>query len=122
MKTCQFDGCMSTPFAKGFCIRHYGKKMQLRADNKSGKTQYNDPTKAFAARSHWQGDCLVWIGSASPSSQVGCLRVDGKTKSVRHVAWFIKHGEWPVHRLKVTCGQKRCVNIAHLEPMGVMTA
>lgn len=122
MKTCQAEGCTSTPFAKGFCIRHFGMKKKLRADNKSGKTYYQDPAKAFEARSEWQGECRIWHGSVSAGSQIGGMSVNGKHRSVRQVAWYVEHNEWSKHRLKTTCDNKLCVNIDHLEQLSPVSA
>jgi integrase len=55
---------------------------------------------------HWG-----WSG-ATTSKGVGVMKVDGKLRLAKHVAWYLTHGEWPAE-LEPVCGNRDCLRPDH---------
>lgn len=55
---------------------------------------------------HWG-----WTGAVS-SKGVGVIKVDGKLRLAKHVAWYLAHGEWPAE-LELVCGNRDCLRPDH---------
>lgn len=76
--------------------------------------QFNDPEEAFAARTEWQGDCLVWLGETTKTGY-GRMYVHGVRQGAHRYAWERSNGKIP-EGLTVdhTCYNPSCVNVQHL--------
>lgn len=75
---------------------------------------YKSPAEAFAARTIWRGDCLVWMGGKNPS---GYGRLwDGERLVYPHRwAYEQEHGPIPDGlEIDHLCWERACCNTAHL--------
>src|SRR5579872_2551689 len=61
------------------------------------------------------GQCHIWIG-ATDGKGYGQISVDGRPRKAHRVAWFLKHGTWPIPCCLHACdnGAIGCVRIEHL--------
>jgi len=59
-------------------------------------------------------DCIDWPGRMHTGRPV--TRHAGKRIAVRAIVWAKEHGYIPNGKLTTTCGNKRCINPAHLQP------
>lgn len=58
--------------------------------------------------------CWEWIGAVSPAGYPS-FRIAGRSIAASHVTWFTSVGEFPEGgRLKLRCGNPRCVRPIHL--------
>lgn len=57
------------------------------------RRRYKTPEEAFAARTEWQGECLVWVG-ATTSAGYGHLTSGGKQTLVHRFAWERAKGQY----------------------------
>ena len=114
MKVCKVTGCDLEVKTRGWCNRHY-KRWFRWGDPLGGRSdRYADPEEALEARTEWQGDCLVWTGTKSPTGQ-GQIRVNGKSKLVHRYVWEREFGEIPDKvMLDHKCYNQSCVNLEHL--------
>jgi len=62
--------------------------------------------------------CHIWQ-KARNSRGYGVIWHDGKVRLAHRVAWFLKHGAWPIKGLVIDhiCEVKACVNADHLREM-----
>lgn len=73
----------------------------------------------LVARSRQSGTCLLWTGPLYPSGYgiMAARGVTGKASptGTHAIAWMIAHGAVPEgHQIHHLCGNKTCVNAAHL--------
>jgi len=63
-----------------------------------------------------EGDCLVWqLGLVNGHPN---MRMGNKSVLVRRYMWQTAHGNIPKGKvLRCTCGEPRCVNVDHIQPM-----
>lgn len=111
--TCIIDGCTNPQYSRQWCRIHYHR--WWRRGDPHSLARFSDPEEAFAARTEWQGDCLIWTGAAGPLGY-GRIRVYGTLKPAHRYAWERKHGTIPEGMLidhKFHCNPA-CVNIEHL--------
>ena len=73
------------------------------------------PEEAFARRTEWQGDCLIWVGWTDKNGN-GRVHVNGKKKKAHRYAWERVNGPIPDGMLIVRKDHcdKACVNVDHL--------
>lgn len=63
-------------------------------------------------------DCWNWKGNTTPKG-IGIFDIPHVSSSVAHnFAWMVTRGESPIHPIVRTCGNKLCVNPAHLALKG----
>lgn len=117
-RTCLVAGCDRSPVARGWCGKHYQRWKRL-GDPEAGTdlTKYKTPEESFAARTRWEGDCLIWTGTKS-SLGYGYIGVGQRNTYPAHRwAWEREHGKLPSHiYVDHRCHNPSCVNIAHLRP------
>ena len=81
-----------------------------------GRTRYNTPQEAFAARTIpvTETGCLLWTGAVD-SSGYGAIRFSGKTISTHKYAWERVYGKVPKGmKLDHRCHTPTCANTDHL--------
>lgn len=113
-KICSIDGCGRKFLARTWCKLHYHRWSNHGDPLGGGPRAYSTEEEAFAARTEWQGDCLIWTGSRL-SDGYGNLRVLGKVTLAHRYAWAKTRGEVP-NGLVIDhmCHNKACCNINHL--------
>ena len=112
-KQCSIDGCERTNnIRRGWCNAHY---LQWRKyGDPLKRSRFDNPEESFAARTEWQGDCLVWTGTRNASGH-GRIRVDGKMPMAHRYAWEREHGPIPDGVfIDHICQNPPCVNVEHL--------
>jgi hypothetical protein len=75
----------------------------------------------FWAQVDRRGRCWIWTGRTDDYGY-GHIKVAGRTLKTHRVAWTLERGEIPAdlvldHHHHSTCGNPRCVNPDHLEPV-----
>lgn len=62
------------------------------------------------------GDCHLWTGCGrgTPTNYYGVITIEGKVHGVHRVAFFLKHGHWPLQLALHKCDVKLCVNPDHI--------
>jgi hypothetical protein len=58
-------------------------------------------------------DCWEWTAGTTKLGY-GRINVNGESKYATHVAWFLKHGSWPVLPILHKCDYPQCINPSHL--------
>ena len=83
---------------------------------KTTRRAYPTPEAAFAARTRWDGSCLIWTGAIKDTGY-GAMW-DGKRVVRPHRwNWEREHGTIPPGTdLDHTCHNRACVNLDHLRP------
>jgi len=64
-------------------------------------------------------DCWLWLGAVSSRDKVGVVKREGRMLFAHRVAWELVNG--PLEegcRLRRKCGNKVCVNPAHIVKSG----
>lgn len=114
MKICKIVDCNVRVRSRGWCNRHY-QNWYRNNDPLSGGRRFNTPEESFAARTEWQGDCLVWTGTVNEDGY-GRFWVGGRNVYAHRYAWEREHGTIPEGMLvdhKDHC-DTRCCNTEHL--------
>ena len=111
--TCSVEECATTAYSQGWCRRHHAR-WKKHGDPEGGTTHYSSPDDAFAARTEWVGDCLVWTAGKCGGGY-GNIRVEGRMVPAHRYSWTrengpIPDGMWIDH----TCFNRACVNVGHL--------
>ena len=112
-KQCSIDGCEKTnDIRRGWCNAHY---LQWRKyGDPLVRTSFDSPEESFAARTEWQGDCLVWTGARNASGH-GRIKVSGKMPMAHRYAWERVNGKIPDGMfIDHICQNPPCVNVEHL--------
>lgn len=111
-RICSIDGCERPYQARGWCNMHYDRWHKHGDPLKI--VRFSDPNEAFAARTEWQGDCLIWTG-ATTSTGRGSIYNGDKVISTHVFAWERINGPVPEGLiLDHICHTGACCNIAHL--------
>lgn len=98
---------------RGWCDKHYMRWLR-HGSTTPQQAWYANPEEAFAARTEWQEDCLVWVGTRC-SDGYGRFRAHGRMYGVHRYAWERTHGPIPSKfEIDHTCWNRACVNVAHL--------
>lgn len=115
MKICKIEGCTNNGrITRGMCNSHYQRWLR-HGDPLAGGKRFNTPEESFAARTEWQGDCLIWTGGLNAYGY-GVIIVERKSVGAHRYAWEREHGPIPEgYRVdhKDHC-DTRCVNVKHL--------
>lgn len=76
--------------------------------------RYTTPEEAFAARTEWQGDCLVWTGGRNRDGY-GYLVVNGRSEGAHRYGYSREHGEIAKGMvIDHKCHNRACANHEHL--------
>lgn len=113
---CTVDGCENAHEARGYCEAHYTRLRRTGSVGVPGiNAKYKTPEESFAARTRWDGDCLIWTGGKSPKGY-GWISTGNDQKMPAHrYAWERANGPIPDGMLiDHTCWTKSCVNVKHL--------
>lgn len=112
---CSIDGCgRSDRLVRGWCSMHY-QRWERTGDPIGARPNFSSPEDAFAARTEWHGDCLIWTG-ARVGIGYGLLRVEGCNERAHRYAYRRAYGEIPTGAVvRHKCDTKLCVNAEHLE-------
>ena len=114
VKNCTIQDCEGGGrLRRGWCSAHYSKWRKY-GDPLAGSTRGVTPDEAFAARTEWRGDCLVWTAGKTTNGY-GVLYENGRQVRAHRFAWERVNGPIPEgmvidHR----CWNKACANVDHL--------
>jgi len=114
-KTCSIVGCDRTHSSHGWCTKHYERWLRSGDPEFVSYVKTETPEEAFALRTEWQGDCLIWVGWTDKNGN-GRVHVNGKQKKAHRYAWERINGPIPDGMFIVRkdhCSTS-CVNIDHL--------
>lgn len=114
MKVCSVERCKNTVKARGWCSTHYAR-WQRHGDPLKSRDRFATPEESFAARTEWQGDCLIWTGTKTHHGY-GQIWSDGKVVYAHRYAWErvndpIPNGMILDHKLHCNTA---CCNVNHL--------
>lgn len=112
--SCFVGSCDRSAVARGMCLKHY-KRWRRHGDG-SHREVYDKPEEAFAARTEWQGYCLVWTGNTNKGGY-GVMTISGKPMKVHRYAWERARGKIP-EGMQVdhnVCYNRACCNVKHLK-------
>lgn len=113
---CSVPDCNRPHRARSFCSKHYQRAaLSGRLDTAPRRHYFNDPEAAFAARTEWRGDCLIWTGAKS-SYGYGMFNSNNQRYVAHRYAWERARGPIPDGML-VDHAQHcdpACVNVDHL--------
>jgi Autographiviridae endonuclease len=89
------------------------------SDNSSTHRQLEGMTQLLQrlhARSHQEGECLIWDGSVVKDGY-GQIQVAGKVWKVHRLAWTEWHGPIPPDKVvrHFGCDNPRCWQVTHLK-------
>ena len=111
-KQCSIDGCENPAHARGWCKKHYlrwhkhGDPLKL--------VYFSDPEESFAARTEWQGDCLIWTGGKNDMGY-GRIWVKPTEMYAHRYAWMKANGPIPEGaEIDHICHIPLCCNPDHL--------
>ena len=115
-RACSIDGCERPRRVRGWCNAHW-KRWEATGDTRPGvplREIFRDPEDAFAARTAWDGEHLLWIG-ADDSRGYGKLRVGSAYMKAHRFSWARVNGEIPpgIH-IDHICHTPACVLPEHL--------
>ena len=112
-KQCSVDGCENPAHARGWCKKHYlrwhkhGDPLKL--------VYFSDPEESFAARTEWQGDCLIWIAGKNNMGYGKISIGGGATMYAHRYAWERANGPIPEGtEIDHICHTPLCCNPDHL--------
>jgi hypothetical protein len=63
--------------------------------------------------------CWEWTGAIGPTGGYGIFRLDGKNIYAHCFSYILAHGVPRKQTIDHTCGNRRCVNPAHLEDVSM---
>ena len=114
MKLCSIEDCTNLSRARGWCANHYQRWRRYGEPDYPVEKRYNSPEEAFAARTEWQGACLVWTGGKD-SDGYGRIQINYSSVTTHTYAWERENKDIPEgmiidHR----CHNRACVNTNHL--------
>ena len=114
-KTCSIVGCDRTCRARGWCTKHYERWRKHGDPEYVAYVKTETPEEAFALRTEWQGDCLIWIGSKAKGGY-GQFWVNGKPQGVHRCVWERINGPIPdgMFIVRKDHCDEACVNVDHL--------
>lgn len=112
---CSIEGCGDKYYVRGWCVMHYQRWRAHGDPHKALFVKYQTPEESFAARTEWQGDCLIWTGTTDEDGY-GSIWIDGKMVGVHRFAWERINGKIPGELVidhKYHCNPA-CCNVGHL--------
>lgn len=112
---CSVTNCGRVVRARSFCTKHYARYMKHGSPHKVLNRVFKSPEESFAARTEWQGDCLIWTGGKTVEGY-GRIWVEGKMYPTHRYAWEREHGPIPEGMVvdhKDHCNTL-CCNVEHL--------
>lgn len=114
-KTCSIENCERPSYCRGWCTLHYNRWYRTGDPMNPGKyASHRTPEESFAARTEWQGDCIVWTGHRYGIGY-GSIWVDSKNVPAHRYAWEREKGPIPEDMfIDHTCHNPPCVNVEHL--------
>ena len=112
-KQCSVDGCEKPVHARGWCRKHYLRWHKYGDPLK--RTQFDNPEESFAARTEWQGDCLIWIAGKNNMGYGKISIGGGATMYAHRYAWERANGPIPEGtEIDHICHTPLCCNPDHL--------
>lgn len=98
---------------RGWCPKHY-QRWRKYGDPLGGGRRYKTPEEAFAARTEWRGECLVWTGGLNTNGY-GQINVLGKAVLAHRYSYEKEQGAITIGQvIDHLCHNKACVNYLHL--------
>ena len=114
-KGCSIGGCVRKHHARGWCLKHYSRWKRNGDPEFASYVKTETPGEAFALRTEWQGDCLIWTGTKNKNGY-GQIFVSGRNIYVHRYAWEQANGPIPDGMFivrKYHC-DTACVHVGHL--------
>ena len=116
-RTCSFEGCDETYYAKSLCFRHYRQQLKGRDLKPLGRTKVTVPLEErFWSKVNKEAPrgCWEWMGSINPSGY-GVIWTNGRPVVAHRASWELANEPIPDgmvidHR----CANRCCVNPGHL--------
>lgn len=113
MDACNIESCENPKWSRGWCGKHY-QSWRKYGNPEATREYYSTPEESFAARTEWQGDCLVWTGTTNPDGY-GQIAYKGRRVVAHRYAYERTHGPIPDGMdIDHICHNKACCNVAHL--------
>jgi hypothetical protein len=115
---CSADGCNSDAICKGMCARHYAKSRYNYVPHPPNTVPVEDRFWMLVDR-RASNECWHWLGTKMAKGYGDFrTRKDGLSSTLAHrISYQFLIGPIPEgSHLHHTCGNKSCVNPAHLEP------
>lgn len=112
---CEVERCDKPAQSRGWCGKHYQRWYKYGDPLIVKQRNYKTPEEAFAARTEWQGDCLIWTGGKGKGGY-GHIQVNGRLQLTHRYAWERVNGPIPEGMLvdhKDHC-DTACCNVKHL--------
>lgn len=95
-------------------IARRGSYERTKADRSDFPTPKEIARFMKRSRAAW-GDCIVWIGTLG--NGYGVFNFRGSTIGAHRFAYWVAHGELPAADIAHECGDRACVNPAHLRAL-----
>lgn len=111
--TCTFEDCGKPHMARGFCSGHY--RQQRKGQELRPLRTRLTLEQRFWIKVRKTPECWLW--TASISDGYGQIWVDGRLRIAHRLSWEFINGPIPDGLdLDHRCGNRKCVNPAHLRP------
>lgn len=110
-RTCAEPDCARPSRARGYCQRHWRQKINsgelLRLPRLTTEQR-------FWSKVDKSGDCWEWTGAVKETGYGAFRGDDGSTLRPHRFSFHLHHGYLPSGDVDHACGNRLCVNPAHL--------
>lgn len=126
-KLCSEPECTQPSRARGYCTKHYQRWAKRTPKEDRHNPSSEDLFWAKVDRSGGAESCWQWMGSFSPDTGYGQVRVEYRLRRAHRHAYELEYGHIPPGLVidhtchndsdcaAVPCPHRKCVNPSHLE-------